>query len=96
MNDGSNLLLFNDGDGNRIIASASAKGRGLLKRRDTFFMDGTLKCCNTLFKQMYSIYANIGTFNDETKVIPGVFASLGGWLYIQANTPDEIKLSVFQ
>lgn len=69
------FLIIDDGDGeDRILAFCSKYGRQCLKELSNFFADGTFKCCNKLFSQLYTIHADLGSTLDATNIIPVVYA----------------------
>lgn len=76
MGDGSSFLLSDDGQRERIIIFGGAKGKESLRTSSQFFMDGTFKSCSKQFTQLYTVHADLGGRDDETNVVPVIFALL--------------------
>ncbi|KAK9702546.1 hypothetical protein QE152_g29898 [Popillia japonica] len=63
--DGENFTIFDQGTTDRIIGFGSKPGIQGLSSKNTIFGDGTFKCCNSLFDQLY-------TFHDIGKSKPNL------------------------
>lgn len=75
--DGSGFLLDDTKDDqDRILIFANDKGKSVLKTCNQFFIDGTFKCCPKLFKQIYTVHADLRTTKTEISVVPVAFALL--------------------
>lgn len=76
MSDGTNFLLADDRDGERILIFASSTGKTALKENKNVLMDGTFKSVSKQFAQLYTIHVDLGSTVEETNVTPVVFAML--------------------
>lgn len=61
---------------NRIIAFASDMSRDIISREKHFFGDGTFKTCPRPFLQLYTLHADVGSSEKETKIMPVLYALL--------------------
>lgn len=72
----SYFFIINIKKKNRIIAIASEAARETMSSAKHFFGDGTFKTCPRPFLQLYTLYANVGSSEEETKIMPVVYALL--------------------
>lgn len=76
---------YNDGKNNRILLFSSKEARELLKDRKIFLGDGTFKSCPKPFKQLYVLFGDQGSSDEENNVVPVVYALM----------PNKLKKSYY-
>lgn len=64
---------FNDNKKNRILIFSSSEARELMKVSKTFFADGTFKNCPRPFKQLYVIFCDLGSTEEQNNVVPVMY-----------------------
>ncbi|GBL68226.1 hypothetical protein AVEN_16043-1 [Araneus ventricosus] len=75
MEDGTNFLLGDVGDEDRMLVFATEDGKNILK--NYIFVDGTFKSSSSKqFQQLYSVHVDIGSSSDEINVIAATYALL--------------------
>lgn len=65
-----------DASGKRILVFAVSDAESMLKDGQTFFFDGTFKSCPKQFAQLYTVHVDMGSTENETNVLPVLFALL--------------------
>lgn len=74
--DGENFTIFDQGTTDRIIGFGSKLGIQGLSSKNTIFGDGTFKCCNSLFDQLYTFHVDLKSTEETTSVRPALYALL--------------------
>ena len=77
MNDGTFLLAdLKEPPKERMLIFSSPRGMECLASCKNFFADGTFKSCSKQFAQLYTFHADLGSSDDETNVVPVLYALL--------------------
>lgn len=77
MTDGTFLLAdIKEPKNDRILIFSSTSGRECLASYKNFFVDGTFKSCSRQFAQLYTMHVDLGSSNEETNVVPILYALL--------------------
>jgi hypothetical protein len=67
-----------DDSGKSILVFAGGDSEYLLRSRNSFFLDGTCKCCPKQFAQLYSLHVDLGNTSHENHIYPVLFAFISG------------------
>lgn len=70
------FVLLDHNEEERILMFASMEGRRLIEEGDVFLFDGTFKSCAKPFYQLYSMHTDIGSSENQTNIVPVLFALL--------------------
>jgi hypothetical protein len=70
------LLADYSYENERILIFCSDNGRNLMSNLNTFLGDGTFQSCPTPFVEIYSIHGDMSSSQDNTHIVPLVYALL--------------------
>ncbi|GBL73430.1 hypothetical protein AVEN_159437-1 [Araneus ventricosus] len=76
MEEGTNFLLADVGDKDRMLVFATEDGKKCFKNYKTFLIDGKFKSSSKQFKQLYSVHVDIESSSDEISIIAATYALL--------------------